>query len=57
MGNPSHIIAKLVPKGPAVAVMNPGNIIGYNISYALMGAPDSIDITGIPVLTFDTTVN
>lgn len=52
----THSIATLVPKGPAISVLNPGGIVGYNIQYGLLGEPRSFDITGVPQLTFDVTV-
>jgi hypothetical protein len=37
--------------------MNGGGIVGYNVSYKLLGdGNDSIDITGIPSLSFEVTL-
>lgn len=52
-GNASHNIASIMPVGPATPVQNPGNIIGYNVTYSLVGNYPPVDITGIPSITFD----
>lgn len=52
----THSVATLVPNGPAVCVTNPGNIIGYNVQYKLLGEQKTFDISGVPVLTFTATI-
>lgn len=56
-GNPSHYVGMLAPIGPAVPVQNPGNVIGYNIVYGIIGPQVPIDVSGIASLTFDVSVN
>ncbi len=56
MGNMSHVIGVLVPCGAPTAITNSGGIIGYNIAYSLLGAIPSMEITMLPMLTFDYTV-
>jgi hypothetical protein len=36
-GAQNHVIGVLVPNGAPTAVSNPGGIIGYNLSYKLLG--------------------
>ena len=52
----THSIATLVPNGPANVVTNPGNIVGYNVQYKLMGPAKTFEISNIPVLTFGATL-
>lgn len=54
--NPTHSVCTLTPRGPAVSVINPGGIVGFNVQYGLMGEPRSFDISHIPLLTFNVTV-
>lgn len=54
-GVSTHVIATLVP-GTANPVYNSGNVIGYNISYELLGNAKSWEIGTIPVVTFDATI-
>lgn len=46
----------MVPSGPPTVVINPGNVIGYNISYCLLNQPAAVDISNIPTITFDITI-
>lgn len=55
-GNITHILGVMVPAGPPTVVVNPGNVIGYNISYCLLTVPSAIEITGLPTLTFDISI-
>lgn len=49
----NHVIAVMVPSGSPTAVSNPGGIIGYNLSYKLLGESFVYDISGLPTLTFN----
>jgi hypothetical protein len=42
--------------GTANPVYNSGNVIGYNISYELLGNAKSWEIGTIPIVTFDATI-
>lgn len=53
MGVSTHVIAVLVPSGPAVPVYNAGGVIGYNVAYKLLEQPAPIDISTLPQLTFN----
>jgi hypothetical protein len=55
-GNESHCICVLAPKTPAVPVDNPG-MTGFNVAYGLLGELPPVDISGIPVLNFDTSID
>lgn len=37
--------------------MNPGNIVGFNVSYKNLGVIPAVDVTGLPLLTFDITAD
>jgi hypothetical protein len=56
MGDLSHCLAIMTPKGPPTTVVNGGGVIGYNIGYSLVGAIPPVEITSIPLLTFDISV-
>lgn len=51
----TFVIATLVP-GTATPVYNSGNVIGYNITYNLLGAPKSWEIGTIPSIVFNATI-
>lgn len=52
-GNATHVVAVLIPDGPATPVYNGGGVIGYNVSYKLIDQANPFDISNLPQLTFN----
>lgn len=53
----SRTIGALVPAGAPTTISNGGGVIGFNIGYSLMCTVNPVEITGIPLLTFDVSTN
>lgn len=52
-GTNNGVVGYMVPKSPAIPVLNDGGIIGWNVCYQLADFAPTFDITGLPSLTFD----